>query len=558
MKAMKTNKFKKPNLTSAIDKDGNWKHVNEVESGLACNCFCPHCRARLIAINSKPESESKAHHFAHERGSDCIWSDESSLHKLAKEVLAEEQKVMLPVLTGESEAKQLEFDSVEQEARDPQTGLIPDCVCYYNGQKLWVEFKRTHEVDSKKAEKIRDAKIDCIEIDINTCKIDKETVRTFIVEDSTNRIWIYNSKTQQTKEAIGRGTRREAEYSERNYIVIDRHFAFDEQARLINFNDLSPNYKTDEHHYYCINCGEELEIVGNHFVHKVENKKCIDDIYLMMAAREVIYYNFYKNDNYKIVVPKFYFCKDYNTCKFADDTKCYTEGRVFPDLKSLGYTLCEKGQKMPGHKEAYDIILRKADSLEDAIVVNFATEDCERDLICDYRQIEINLTSEEDLAQLSDGINTGRHHNFIERSDQPADPKVIRADIFKFSLYRSGKAFLGPVPCTEIYRPRNREVIKEFLYEGIITSPKDVRLYTLLSCLKKNIEGCYCELCRYLKCNSGYPSPICIRYKKQGTPKNPLEIKPCNCKAFDLDYYLTGELEINCRDIKLIELDTKI
>ena len=164
---MRNSNFKKPNLTSAIDADGNWKHVNEVESGLACNCYCPHCRARLIAINSKPEGESKAHHFAHERGSDCVWSDESSLHKLAKEVLAEEQKIMLPVLQGENVARQLEFDSVEQEARDPEIGLIPDCVCYYGGQKLWVEFKRTHEVDTKKADKIRNAKIDCIEIDIN-------------------------------------------------------------------------------------------------------------------------------------------------------------------------------------------------------------------------------------------------------------------------------------------------------------------------------------------------------------------------------------------------------
>ena len=198
-------------MLEAIDAEGNWKHVNEVDSGLSCNCFCPHCRARVIAINTKPEGESKAHHFAHERGSDCIWSDESSLHKLAKEVLAEEQKVMLPILNGETAPVLLDFDSVEQESRDTETGLIPDCVCYYGGQKLWVEFKRTHEVDSKKAEKIRNAKIDCIEIDLNVCEINKEAVRKFIVEEYSNRIWVYNSKTQQTKNWKGKGERKAAE-----------------------------------------------------------------------------------------------------------------------------------------------------------------------------------------------------------------------------------------------------------------------------------------------------------------------------------------------------------
>lgn len=554
---MRNSNFKKPNLTSAIDADGNWKHVNEVESGLACNCYCPHCRARLIAINSKPESESKAHHFAHERGSDCVWSDESSLHKLAKEVLAEEQKIMLPALQGEAVARQLKFDSVEQEARDPETGLIPDCVCYYGGQKLWVEFKRTHEVDTKKADKIRNAKIDCIEIDINVCEINKDAVRQFIVEESTNRVWVYNSKTQQAKTCKERGKRNQSEYSEHEYILIDRHFAYDENAYLVNLYKVNSKYDLSAHRYFCVNCGHELKHIDGHFEHIEENKKCVDDIYLLKAAREVIYNTFYNSKVYDVAVPKYHVCQNIDTCIFADRNRCFSEGRETFDLKSVGYKMCEKAVKVPGHQEVYDIVIRKPKSLEDAIVVNLSTEDCERDLETSFRQVEIQLSDEDDVMRLEDALNIGYYRNFSDESEITAKPEEIQSSVLKFSLYRSGKAFIGPVPCTAYGFPRNREVIQEFVYQGEIESIESIRQFSLLSCYERKHIGCYCEICAYLKHNPGYP-PICIRYKTMGTPRNPLDSKPCQCKAFGLDIELAEKLRNQYKDIKLIEPNLKV
>lgn len=545
--------YKKPNLTSAIDAEGNWKHVNEVDSGLSCNCFCPHCRARLIAINSKPEGESKAHHFAHERGSDCIWSDESSLHKLAKEVLTEEQKVMLPTLNGETAPVLLDFDSVEQESRDPQTGLIPDCVCYYGGQKLWVEFKRTHEVDSKKAEKIRNAKIDCIEIDLNVCEISKEAVRKFIVEESSNRIWVYNSKTQQTKTWKEKGERSAAEYSEHEYIVIDRHFAFDENAYLVNLFEVKPNYDLSAHKYYCVNCGRELRINQGRFEHIEENKKCIDDIYLLHTAREVIYNSFYNHKKYEITVPKYHFCENIETCEFADKNRCFVEGHENYDLKSFGYKMCEKAVKVPGQNELYDIVLRKPVSLENAVVVNLSTEDCDRDLDTNFRQVEIHISSESDLVDLAKTLNIGYCRNFNEESSEHSTADSIQAPILKFSLYRSGKSFIGPVPCTSYKTPRNREVTQEYVFSGEIPSFDKVRLLSLITCYKNKLKGCYCEICAYLKRNPGY-HPICIRYKTQGTPRNPLESKPCDCLSFRLNIDLEADVLKECEAVKMIEI----
>ncbi len=507
----------------------------------------------MIAINSKPEGESKAHHFAHERGSDCVWSDESSLHKLAKEVLAEEQKVMLPVLNGEAVPIQLRFDSVEQESRDAETGLIPDCVCYCGGQKLWVEFKRTHEVNTKKAEKIRNAKIDCIEIDINVCEINKDAVRKFIVEDSSNRIWVYNSKTQQTKTWKEKGERNAAEYSEHEYIVIDRHFAFDENAYLVNLFDVKSNYDLSLHRYYCVNCGKELKINERHFVHIEGNKNCTDDIYLLHTAREVIYNSFYNNEKYEITVPKYHFCENIETCEFADKNRCFVEGRENYDLKSFGYKMCEKAVKVPGQNELYDIVLRKPVSLENAVVVNLSTEDCDRDLDTNFRQVEIHISSESDLVDLAKTLNIGYCRNFNEESSEHSTADSIQAPILKFSLYRSGKSFIGPVPCTSYKTPRNREVTQEYVFSGKIPSNDKVRVLSLLNCCKKKLRGCYCEICAYLKYNSGYP-PICIRYKTQGTPKNPLESKPCDCASFRLNKDLETNIMQECEAVKLIEL----
>ena len=545
--------IKKPHLTYAKDAEGNWKYINEVANGLACNCYCPHCMSKLIAINSKPETSSKAHHFAHVNGSDCIGSDELNLHKLAEEVLSEEKKIMLPLVQGESEPKLLEFDSVAQESQDQNTNLRPDCVCYYGVHKLWVEFKRTHEVDTNKTNKIREAKIDCIEIDINKCEFNKESVRHFLLEESEDRIWVYNSKSNQTKTWDFRDSRKKAEYNEHNYAVIERHIAFDETAALINLFNINPNYNVSEHRYYCLNCGQELKIKEDHFEHIEENKNCTDDIYLLNAAKEAIYYSFNNQNNYIIQIPKIHFCEKINNCIFADKNQCYNFETENFDLKNIGYKMCEKSVRMPGQSEKYDIVFRKPISLQDAIIVNLSTEECDQVRKSALRQIDIFIISEKDVINLLDSLNDGKTINFSEDSQLMVKPEVIDRQINKFSLYPSGKAYLGKVSCTSMTIPRNRDVVQEFLFQDGQISGETLRLYSLLICCEKNFKGCYCELCKYCRHNPKYQSPICIRYKTCKTPLYPLQTKPSNCTFFDLNINLANKLKCDCNNCIMID-----
>ena len=98
-------------LTYALDKSQTLVHVDDVPKGLKCGCFCPRCGAKLYAKNGGTIRE---HHFAHEHSAECEGAYESSMHRLAKEILQENQCIMLP----ESEDDTTKTDTNEGESSD--------------------------------------------------------------------------------------------------------------------------------------------------------------------------------------------------------------------------------------------------------------------------------------------------------------------------------------------------------------------------------------------------------------------------------------------------------
>lgn len=100
----------KPYLTYALNMDGKLIHVDSVSTGLACKCFCPHCKSKLIAKNVGCR---EVHHFTHANGSDCIRAVESALHKMAKDILQEHKSIMLPPIQQGGIGKQTVFGKRE-------------------------------------------------------------------------------------------------------------------------------------------------------------------------------------------------------------------------------------------------------------------------------------------------------------------------------------------------------------------------------------------------------------------------------------------------------------
>lgn len=79
-------------------------------NGLACNCICPKCKTRLIARN---KGEHNRAHFAHEASPSvpgelivdevvpCSGAGETSIHRMAKQIIAGRFSTLLPAVTAE-------------------------------------------------------------------------------------------------------------------------------------------------------------------------------------------------------------------------------------------------------------------------------------------------------------------------------------------------------------------------------------------------------------------------------------------------------------------------
>ena len=188
-------------LTIGISENGEHIKIDDAVPGKNCNCFCPICNAPLIAKNRVPLSQAKReHHFAHYKGNPCKASDESVLHQWAKEVFLEEKSLRLPEGNGRIPSGLVRFHNVEVEKWNETYGFRPDAVATLeNGEKLMVEFLVSHKVTAKKRKIIADNNVNCIEIDLNHVEVDKNAIRSFLLNVTDDREWIGLAENNEVK-----------------------------------------------------------------------------------------------------------------------------------------------------------------------------------------------------------------------------------------------------------------------------------------------------------------------------------------------------------------------
>ena len=159
-------------------KDKKIVSVNDVEQGLDCGCFCPHCNSRLVA----KKGSIRQHHFAHYESDDCQHGPETALHLLAKQVIKEHEKVLMPSHydnyeledslginhQNSSYLKQSITHLSQVEIEKPLEGYQPDVSAITeNGEPLDIEILVTHAVDEEKSELQAQPHRKMIEIDLS-------------------------------------------------------------------------------------------------------------------------------------------------------------------------------------------------------------------------------------------------------------------------------------------------------------------------------------------------------------------------------------------------------
>jgi len=201
--------------------NGELVTADTVSRGLDCNCVCPACGHRL----QSHQGDLKRPYFSHYRGSDCGAGYETAIHLMAKDILAEHKRLLLPELQVFSDANvvvegryterehlvkpwtRLNFDTVQLETR--VDSFIPDVIMTKDARRLMVEIRVTHAVDKKKLDWVIENDHPMVEYDFSRFPrvVDRRELKSALIDTYKKRgmgrgKWIHHPKIEETKSKL--------------------------------------------------------------------------------------------------------------------------------------------------------------------------------------------------------------------------------------------------------------------------------------------------------------------------------------------------------------------
>jgi len=187
-------------LEYGCDLNGNLIHISNARKGLKCGLYCPACKKQLIA----KKGDLMQHHFAHYKAAECKYAFETSIHLLAKEIIAEDGEIFTPELALLPDHWNMynyillksQYFRIGNIIVEPHLGNIrPDLIVYIDSHPLLIEVCVTHKVDADKLKKIKEHNLSAIEINLSDVGhgMSKEILKEKIKEESRIK-WLYNKK----------------------------------------------------------------------------------------------------------------------------------------------------------------------------------------------------------------------------------------------------------------------------------------------------------------------------------------------------------------------------
>ena len=242
-------------IAFGLDPTGRMQAVRDVPQGLRCRCVCPNCKKPLVAR----KGHIRVHHFAHAPSvTPCKGGAETALHRMAKQILAEADAIVLPAMTiwepGEvapAQSQRCRANVCPREAMPIQSRRIestedlhrPDVVISNGVKEVWIEVRVAHRVSEAKQDALREKGTACLEIDIRnfgSALLDEDELRYMLIEDEHCKVWLAHPNEAEVREKAkaewdrkelkrqaqererAERTRRETEARERTHIAQPR------------------------------------------------------------------------------------------------------------------------------------------------------------------------------------------------------------------------------------------------------------------------------------------------------------------------------------------------
>lgn len=258
-------------------------HISEVENGLSCKCICPSCGEKLVAVNHIKQEKPRPH-FRHYSNINCDHKTyrETIVHLLSKQIIEEKGFIPLPKVSyflntdfasymtsidpdnlsnylpsfidQKIDLYKLKFDSIKVEKKERQ--IKPDLQIFKNGNALIVEIAYSHFVDQKKLKKIKDDRLNAIEIDLSHLNMNssQQDIENEIFNNVYRNVsWLNNEKNEEKLRL------------KLNQAIEIRHFCFDESKALKTYANMTRIY----------NCPLKKSITDQKFVLIEKNcKEC--------------------------------------------------------------------------------------------------------------------------------------------------------------------------------------------------------------------------------------------------------------------------------------------
>lgn len=219
--------------TFAVDLDGRIVHVSEVDRGRACQCICSACNNAVVA----KKGTHNAWHFAHDVSRSRATAAETALHRAIKQVIADGNVIGVPELVVEAtatynghtrsalkvlEQRRLSYSSPRLEVRIAD--IIADAVVCVAGRVLMVEVAVTHRVDDDKRAKIAQIGLSAVELEAWHLHRDADwdSLRAFVRDSSSNRIWLHNLREPVQRERAQLAALQHAKNASRYFVALER------------------------------------------------------------------------------------------------------------------------------------------------------------------------------------------------------------------------------------------------------------------------------------------------------------------------------------------------